>query len=66
MGESNHRGVVNGNVRGVGRVGEGGDHVDGGGVCEVGFNCISRDKTHSGLVEHFKVPIRQGVKGLLT
>ena len=32
MGESNHRGVVNGNVRGVGRVGEGGDHVDGGGV----------------------------------
>ena len=56
MGESNHRGVVNGNVRGVGRVGEGGDHVDGGGVCvqggEVGFNCISRDKTHSGTVEY--------------
>ena len=55
MGESNHRGVVNGNVRGVGRVGEGGDHVDGGGVRvqggEVGSNYISRDKTHSGIVE---------------
>ena len=42
MGESNHRGVVNGNVRGVGVCVQGG---------EVGFNCISRDKTHSGIVE---------------